>query len=123
MKTDKLIRNECRAYTSKPDGGEIICKLCGRILGNIAVGKHRYLKLTFFCKCDAFCKVELSKGEIPVLEYPNRKIYQKENLHICPHCERELFLTEEENILNYAFNAVCKCGVEYDKKYILKKLG
>ncbi len=118
-----LIRNEHRAYTQKPDGGEIICKKCNKSVGFINSGMHQYIKFLFYCTCENLGKIELSKGEKPTLEYPRRKIYQKENVHICPSCERELFRVNEDRLFNYTFNAVCKCGIEYDMKYINKKLG
>ncbi len=119
----ELARNLYRAEIMKNDGGTVMCKNCGNVTGYIYPYNHKHIKYMFLCKCTGYGKVEISRGKKPKLLYPQRKVYQKENIHICPNCERELFRVEEESVLNYSFNVVCKCGVEYDVKYFVKKLG
>ncbi len=118
----KLNRFEYNCSVMKRDGGLVRCQNCGQITGFIYERNHRYIKYLFICKCEADGKAELSRGEKPELKYPHRMVYQKGNIHICPNCGRELFWVKKDAILNYTFNVVCKCSVEYDTKYFIKNL-
>lgn len=71
----------------------------------------------FVCNCGLVGKAEIYK-EPPQLEYPERPLYQKDNIHICQNCERPLFWIKPGGCSNYVFSVICKCGIEYDKKYI-----
>ena len=118
----KISRNKYNSETMKRDGGLVRCDKCGQITGFIHEGNHKYIKYIFVCKCGSVGKVEIIVDKKPKLEYPCRKIYQNGSVHICPNCERELFWVKEDMVSNYAFNVVCKCGVEYDMKYFIKRL-
>lgn len=118
----KITRNDFNSLISKPDGGIINCDKCGRITGFIYERTHKYINYMFMCKCSNVGRAEIYRGRRPTLEYPMRKLYQKENLHICPNCERIIFRVMDDAVQNYAFNVICKCGVEYDLKYYIKRL-
>ena len=105
----------------KQDGGNIKCEKCGEVTGYIYEHNHKYIKYRFYCKCGKYGNVEIIRGKRTPLKYPQRRLYQKGSEHICPNCERMLFRVEEETVLNYAFNVICRCGVEYDMKYIIKR--
>lgn len=119
----KIIRNDFNSNILKADGGVIRCDKCNRVTGFIYERTHEYINYMFMCKCTNVGRAEIYRTRRPVLEYPERKLYQKENIHICPHCERLLFRVMEDAVQNYAFNVICKCGVEYDMKFYIKKLG
>ena len=111
------VKNLYNATVLKPNGGIVQCSCCKRVTGRIEGINYKYIEFAFVCKCGEFGKAELYRGKHPHLSYPNRALYNKESVFICQNCERPLFWVKEDAVLNYAFNVICKCGVEYDIKF------
>lgn len=101
----------------KPTGGLISCSKCGFINGYIYEGNTEYMNYVYMCNCGEFGKIEVYRGHRPALNKPKRAAYLVDNILLCPNCERELLWVKPDSTLNYAFNMVCKCGVEYDEKF------
>ena len=110
-------KNLYKVKLNKVSGGNIICKECNNVLGYIEPMNYSYIKLAFVCKCKNIVKAELYRGKRPSLLHPNRALYNKAGKYVCQSCEIPLFSVKEENCISFAFNAVCKCGVEYDAKF------
>ena len=118
---ERLTKKNYKATTLRPDGSVIHCKECGFVTGYIYERAHKYIGYNFLCKCSNEGKIELYRGRKPKLERPKRRLYKKDNVHICPNCETPLFWVKEDAVEHYAFNVVCKCGVEYDLAYESKR--
>ncbi len=110
-------KNLYKVKLSKVSGGSIICENCNNTLGSIEAMNYSYIKLIFVCKCKSIVKAELYRGKRPILSHPDRMLYNKNGKYICQNCETELFSVNEDEVKSYAFNAICKCGVEYDAKF------
>ncbi|MBR2916816.1 MAG: hypothetical protein IKC07_04385 [Clostridia bacterium] len=110
-------KNLYKVKLSKVSGGNIICEECNNILGSIEPMNYSYIKLAFVCKCKSIVKAELYRGNLPTLTHPNRELYNKDGEYICQNCETPIFKVNEKDIISFAFNAICKCGVEYDVKF------
>ena len=110
-------RNLYNSRHSHPSGGLIYCSECGTVTGKIEKMNYRYIKYFFVCKCQNVGEVELYRGKRPWLTYPKRPLYNENNNYICQNCETPIFRVMEDEVDNYSFAVICKCGVEYDMKF------
>ena len=110
-------RNLHYSELSHPSGGTVYCRECGKTVGKIEIMNYKYIKYFFVCKCGNTGKVELYRGKRTALTYPERPLYNNENGYMCQNCETYLFRIENDAVSNYAFDVVCKCGVEYDEEF------
>jgi len=114
-------RNLSESRLSHPGGGKVYCGECDLLIGKIEMYNYRYIKIIYVCKCGNIGEVELFRGDRPWLQYPKRPLYNKDNRYMCQACETPLFYVEEDNVYNFTFDVICKCGTEYDVKFKNKR--
>ncbi len=118
---ERISKTIYKATTLKPGGSLIFCRECGFITGYIYENNHKYINYTFCCKCGNNGKVILNRDKKVKPGHPKRQLYKRGDVHICPNCETPLLWVRRDTVAHYAFDVVCRCGVEYDLSYESKK--
>ena len=101
-------------YFHRRNGGVFCCSSCNAVLGFLNPQGYKNMKFWALCNCGQDVYFEIYRHKIPELTKPHRPLYKDEYKYLCQTCEEVAFSINKENVRNFAFNYVCKCGIEYD---------
>lgn len=93
----------------------IRCRECGQLLCRVYPGGCRYLYLDLLCKCGANPYVVLGDRRVWNGKAVPGRLYHSGRAFLCQACTVPLFAVFDR-VRNFAFQAVCQCGKQYDRR-------